>query len=919
MNNCNDSSTRSDDESPVSDACVAIRPLLFAAAEGEIGSDDRLEVHAHLAVCDACRSWERGERALTALMVESTDPRVPMDLRSGRFGATWTKRLSLCAAILIGAMLLFVLPAATPRGLLIERTLGPERDWQVAQERPLQGQDIIEVPAAATATLRLGDGVQLDAVGPARMAVEAVSGTWRVTVDGGTVAATITGTAELLIGGDGAQRLAAGHWRLSRGRVERLVAAGKTAVALELAASESAKLRPSLTPEAIAERLEAGTGSFAAGNAESIPGFGTDAQGMTKFAEAEELLRAVVAAEHATDDQVRRALFYLACSVSRQGRKDESFQLECQWLRRFPDESEAPLVRFYMACYLRDHDQVDAALKLYQQVSKEEGDSSLGHAARSYMSVTRAAQGEAARQPASEPSAAKQTAQASATTRPLATGGAESGYLVVRVGLSDKQSEHDGFRKVAALAAKRHSAKSVAWSGEHMAELESALRQRNPENVLFVLPPERLDLVLHRRILMLCYQLDADWFCDFAFGYLTAANGDKVQALWQRIEQVRARGTLTGDWLQASVTVGDKTLFYDDSAPPVAKAAGFEGPHYYYKPGPPETDELVMRSLQEMQNAEVIELTGCGDPTGIWLFDDHRNIERELHWDYDPARVGDDPDGSMPRLLPSHFRKLKLQQPILWSGTCHSGAVNRVFVEGDIVSTFGRAQNATVHVMKPEDSLALSWLDAGAAGLLVPLGANHGMSVSMEVDFALRNGASLGETVQSTYNDVLLAARGELALDLPVEGQPHQSGEPVMQGGGANRILIGDPALRPFVAVKSDAEQVDVQRTGSGLRVTVTRAKGWQPRAWDMFGLERGADYRALVRVDLTAAGITASHCEATVSAVSPNGTAMSYALRRCALERHAGRVYLHLQANGTRAALDRKAAKITFGVTCKE
>jgi hypothetical protein len=314
-----------------------------------------------------------------------------------------------------------------------------------------------------------------------------------------------------------------------------------------------------------------------------------------------------------------------------------------------------------------------------------------------------------------------------------------------------------------------------------------------------------------------------------------------------------------------------------------------------------------------------MEITGCGDPQGIWLFDDRRNLQRERHWEYAPERVGHDPDHTMPRLMASRFRELELDSPILWSGTCHSGAVCRVFVEGDIVSTFGRTERATVHRLAPADSLALSWLAAGAAGLLVPLGANHGMSVSMEVDFALRNGASLGETIKSTWDDVLLAAQGELVLDLPVEGEPHRSAEQVMQGGGSNRILIGDPALRPFRAVDGAAEVVEAERTKDGMRVTVERAAGWQPRAWDMYGTERDRDWRVLVRVELGPVGLAdREELTAEVTARDPAGSTLPYAMRRVAIEDHHGRRYLHLQANGPRGELDGKACTVVFDVVAK-
>ena len=44
--------------------CESIRPLLFAALEGQLERDERVLVNAHLTFCEGCRSFERAERAL---------------------------------------------------------------------------------------------------------------------------------------------------------------------------------------------------------------------------------------------------------------------------------------------------------------------------------------------------------------------------------------------------------------------------------------------------------------------------------------------------------------------------------------------------------------------------------------------------------------------------------------------------------------------------------------------------------------------------------------------------------------------------------------------------------------------------------------------------------------------------------------
>ena len=131
-----------------------------------------------------------------------------------------------------------------------------------------------------------------------------------------------------------------------------------------------------------------------------------------------------------------------------------------------------------------------------------------------------------------------------------------------------------------------------------------------------------------------------------------------------------------------------------------------------------------------------------------------------------------------------------------------------------------------LHRLAPDESMALALLDGGAAALLAPIAANHGMSVSMEAQFALRWGASLGEILKSTYDDVFMAANGALTLGIAEEGRPHGRDGYIMQGGGSNRILIGDPALRPFSRAPIPNESVEVEKRGDGFRIIVDRKEG---------------------------------------------------------------------------------------------
>ena len=140
-----------------------------------------------------------------------------------------------------------------------------------------------------------------------------------------------------------------------------------------------------------------------------------------------------------------------------------------------------------------------------------------------------------------------------------------------------------------------------------------------------------------------------------------------------------------------------------------------------------------------------------------------------------------------------------------------------------------------------------------------------------------------------------------------------------MQGGGANRVLIGDPALRPFAPTAHPAESVAVAAVEGGLDVTVAWRAGWHSHAWDMYGTDRAADWRVVARVDLGPADEPARELDVALSATGDGGAPVPYALRHAVVESWRGRHVLHLQANAPRAGVEREGVTARFEVRWAE
>ncbi len=359
-----------------------------------------------------------------------------------------------------------------------------------------------------------------------------------------------------------------------------------------------------------------------------------------------------------------------------------------------------------------------------------------------------------------------------------------------------------------------------------------------------------------------------------------------------------------------------KSYTSDFTTEGLAKDLGYEERRIYWAgvENDPDVLDFVRKHIKEIEGAGVVHLGGCGDPEGIWLFSDGRNRDRAKHWPFDPAKVGHDPKGEMPRILARSFRGLNLGSAVVWSGTCHSGVLRRAFVEGDIVSTFGTVDSVTEYNIPKGKSLALAILSAGPAAYMAPIGANHGYACGPERYRAMATGMPLGDVMRTRYNEIILAAGGKLDIYLLEPGSPPPP-ENAMRGGGVNRTLFGDPLFCPFEKAGRDWLSVESRllKDWGGFRVAckVTDTRSFM--FWDMFGDDRINAERiyttAVLPEDFGAVG------RVTAAARDPAGSVIETAPPRWAVEKIDGRTVIHLQVNAPREALKNVDTSLEFMV----
>jgi tetratricopeptide (TPR) repeat protein len=887
-------------------SCDDVRPLLAAFDDGELSREERDSVLVHLAGCAACDAALRRERELTDRLVAGRA------MRARRFGGRVPWLAGLAAAALVVVALLPTL-TATPRAFG-HATIAPAAPPRVGATPPQEelGRVALEGVAPRTFALRasnhfvvvrgerlrvlLADVGQLDAEGPARFELEQGEPRWKLVLLTGDVAADLAANASLFV---------------VAGRGEKVVAAGRHALSPEKS-SFAAEVAADATP---AELLQQGH---------------TDFFQREEFVAAEALYRRAADHSAATAKERDDALFYWAAAIARQERWADALAANDEVLQLSPDHPSRGFLHYYAANYLVRLGRLDDARARYQQaIAVDPAGEAVVHAKAALVALDMTARPEPGAPIVAVPTACVVPARAP-----------RGGVKVVALGLDPKRSDDRAMLAVAAAAAKFHKTPLVelplAGTGAEGYEdgLRAAMLQDRPRALLLFVAPRDLDVNLHRRTLLLATKLDADPFVDCAFGWMTARDGAALEAFWKRTQELRQKGLSSRRWVSPFVMSQGPSQVWPEWGGELQRAAGYEtqGLGYATIEHDAKVLDFAAAHWRDLESAGVLAFTGNGDPQGIWLFDDQRNLDASRHWPFDPAKVGHDPDRSMPRLLAADYAKLKLARPLVWSGTCHSAAVGRVFVEGDIVSTFGVTERVTPFELPAGTSLALAWLDAGATALMAPIAANHGYSVDLEEEFALTTGAPLGEIVKSTWDDVVGAAGGELRLALPVAGQPFDHGEPIMQGGGANRLLIGDPTLAPFEAIVAPNEEVTVVKRGADrFDVIVRWAAGWHTRTWDLYGEDRARDGRIAARIDLDkvlgdgaakklSAKVNVAVDDSTEAerkkGMTGDGEMLPFVLTRVLAEEFHGRRWLHLQANAPRKVMEGKALVATFEVS---
>lgn len=371
--------------------------------------------------------------------------------------------------------------------------------------------------------------------------------------------------------------------------------------------------------------------------------------------------------------------------------------------------------------------------------------------------------------------------------------------------------EANPYYRAAERLAAHHGAMIVRFDMNDLDALLTELKYRQPRYAAVVIEPSGIDTNTVRRFCMMSTRVDADPFCDFAWGFITGATADEAMRFVQNIIRAGREGVPAR--LLESGVAECRSMLQTDIGPEWLRGAGFESDLIYFglEDEREDLDQFVETNLDAFENKGIIQITGCGDPERIWLFDDRRNSADEKHWDFDPGKVGQNIEGEMYWIDSTMIRGLDLYPAVISCGTGYSGTVGNVLFQNDLVSTFGRVDGTRAYDMPRNNSLCLAYLSAGVTAAFLPVGPSHGWRTCVETDRMLSSGVPLGDVMKSCYDELVLACNGPMRLSelKPGDDEWDQDVYSMMRDDAASRVLYGDPAFVPFEGTGDQALRVD--------------------------------------------------------------------------------------------------------------
>jgi hypothetical protein len=369
--------------------------------------------------------------------------------------------------------------------------------------------------------------------------------------------------------------------------------------------------------------------------------------------------------------------------------------------------------------------------------------------------------------------------------RPAKVAGPSGRYLV----LVDS-GKGDEFLPAAEAMATLHGAELKRFDPAELDRTLAELRKAPPRFVIFVLPPEKIDVDLSHAILEMATKVDDDPFMDFEYGFITGHDGAAALRFVKRIERAWKReagdkAMLFGSWEGAFLPSGSRMTGM--------KALGFTAKDRYVKAKDAEQTRLkaARQILADCKGNDALFFMSHGYPDRMDLCFRAKDL-REWKVDLAPA--------------------------ILFNCACFNGAPGRWF------EPTGKGYEDR-GVVARDDSVALALLDSGIAGYFAGVDAWHGPLTSQVFYYVTDDGMRLGEAANAMFNRLALEfSPDRIHYEATLKRKRNSKNWWVQnqRDNGAAMILYGDPALAPFAKRAKHLLSARAKPTGKdGLSLTI--------------------------------------------------------------------------------------------------
>ncbi len=361
------------------------------------------------------------------------------------------------------------------------------------------------------------------------------------------------------------------------------------------------------------------------------------------------------------------------------------------------------------------------------------------------------------------------------------------GYLVLV-----EPGAEEAYLPAASAMAQLHDGQVQRCNIDDAPALLAMLKAHQPRWVVFVLPPERIDVQAAHRLLEVATQVDDDPFVDFEYAFITGRDGgaalkfvERIKAAHQREYGLRA-GFL-GSWEGMPIPKIDR-------GGGAAKALGLD-----------MTAQLIgVNELDQWRESKAKAALADFATRDVLLFFSHGY-----------------PDEMVSCFKAPDLRawNVDLNGAILVNCACYNGAPGRWWEPN-----FATGEYIDRGVIEPEKSIALAVLDSGVAGYIGGIDPWHGPLANQVFLLLTDDGLSLGGAAKRMYDRLALAFAPQ-RIDYAPMSERRWTGEGVNNrlGNGAGMIVYGDPAFAPFKERAAHLLSHSTEETDqSTLRCTVT-------------------------------------------------------------------------------------------------